>query len=85
MLCMAEITKLNRLKIILAKENLTNKCIGQQLENYKVTVSRWTINKQLSIKQLFNLAKYLHAKVKDLLMNQEDMEQQQRRRNHANA
>lgn len=84
MLCMAEISKLNRLKIILAKENLTNKCIGQQLENSKVTVSRSTINKQLSVKQLFNLAKYLHAKVKDLLMNQEDMEQQQRR-NHANA
>lgn len=82
---MAEIRKLNRIKVVLAEKDLTNKWLCQQLGKSEFTVSRWTTNKQQpSVEQLFDIAKVLHVEVKDLLMPQEDVEQQHRR-NHANA
>lgn len=73
---MAEIKKLNRIKVVLAEKDLTNKWLGQQLSKSEFTVSRWTTNKQQpSVEQLFAIAKVLHVEVKDLLMPQEDVEQ----------
>lgn len=76
LLDMAEIKKLNRIKVVLAEKDLTNKWLGQQLGKSEFTVSRWTTNKQQpSVEQLFDIAKVLHVEVKDLLMPQEDVEQ----------
>ncbi len=80
-----EIKKLNRLKVVLAEKDLTNKWLAQQLGKSEFTVSRWTTNKQQpSVEQLFDIAKVLQVEVKDLLMSQQDVEQQHRS-NHANA
>ncbi len=74
---MAEIKKLNRIKVVLAEKDLTNKWLGQQLGKSEFTVSRWITNKQQpSVEQLFDIAKTLHVEVKDLLMSQDEVEQQ---------
>ncbi|MCI1282752.1 MAG: helix-turn-helix transcriptional regulator [Prevotella sp.] len=72
---MAEIKKLNRIKVVLAEKDLTNKWLGQQLGKSEFTVSRWTTNKQQpSVEQLFDIAKTLHVEVKDLLISQNEVE-----------
>lgn len=72
---MAEIRKLNRIKVVLAEKDLTNKWLGQQLGKSEFTVSRWTTNKQQpSVEQLFDIAKTLHVEVKDLLISQNEVE-----------
>ena len=72
---MAEIKKLNRIKVVLAEKDLTNKWLGQQLGKSEYTVSRWTTNKQQpSVEQLFDIAKTLHVEVKDLLISQNEVE-----------
>jgi putative transcriptional regulator len=72
---MAEIRKLNRIKVVLAEKDLTNKWLGQQLGKSEYTVSRWTTNKQQpSVEQLFDIAKTLHVEVKDLLISQNEVE-----------
>lgn len=43
---MAEIKKLNRIKVVLAEKALTNKWLSRQLGKSEFTVSRWTTNKQ---------------------------------------
>jgi len=70
---MTEIKKLNRLKVVLAEKDTTNKWLAEQLGKSEFTVSRWTTNKQQpSIEQLYEIAKTLRVEVKDLLMPQED-------------
>lgn len=67
--------KLNRIKVVLAEKDLTNKWLGQQLGKSEFTVSRWTTNKQQpSVEQLFDIAKTLHVEVKDLLISQNEVE-----------
>ena len=61
---MAEIKKLNRIKVVLAEKDLTNKWLGQQLGKSEYTGSRWTTNKQQpSVEQLFDIAKLLNFEV----------------------
>ena len=73
---MAEIRKLNRIKVVLAEKDLTNKWLGQQLGKSEYTVSRWTTNKQQpSVEQLFDIAKLLNVEVKDLLLTQNKVDE----------
>jgi len=75
LLDMAEIKKLNRIKVVLAEKDLTNKWLGQQLGKSEYTVSRWTTNKQQpSVEQLFDIAKLLNVEVKDLLLTQDKVD-----------
>ena len=72
---MAEIRKLNRIKVVLAEKDLTNKWLGQQLGKSEYIVSRWTTNKQQpTVEQLFDIAKLLNVEVKDLLLTQDKVD-----------
>lgn len=60
--------KLNRLRIVLAEKELTNKWLGQQIGKSEYTISRWTTNKQQpSIEQLFEIARILNVEINELL------------------
>lgn len=58
----------NRLKIVLAEKNITNKWLAGQLNKSVITISRWSQNKsQPSLEQLREIAKVLNISPKDLL------------------
>lgn len=58
----------NRLKIILAEKNITNKWLAGQLNKSVITISRWSQNKsQPSLEQLREIAKVLNISPKDLI------------------
>lgn len=60
--------KLNRLRIVLAEKELTNKWLGQQIGKSEYTISRWTTNKQQpSLEQLFEIARILNVEINELL------------------
>ena len=51
----------NRLKIVLAEKNITNKWLAGQLNKSVITISRWSQNKsQPSLEQLREIAKVLN-------------------------
>ena len=71
---MTENKKLNRIKVVLAEKDLTNKWLGQQLGKSEFIVSRWITNKQQpSVEQLFQIANLLKVEVKDLLVSQDQI------------
>ena len=56
----------NRLKIVLAEKNITNKWLAGQLNKSVLTISRWSQNKsQPSLEQLREIAKVLYISPKD--------------------
>lgn len=58
----------NRLKIVLAEKNITNKWLAGQLNKSVITISRWSQNKsQPSLEQLREIAKVLNINPKDLI------------------
>lgn len=58
----------NRLKIVLAEKNITNKWLAVQLNKSVITISRWSQNKsQPSLEQLREIAKVLNISPKDLI------------------
>ena len=58
----------NRLKIVLAEKNITNKGLAGQLNKSVITISRWSQNKsQPSLEQLREIAKVLNISPKDLI------------------
>lgn len=58
----------NRLKIVLAEKNITNKWLAGQLNKSVITISRWSRNKsQPSLEQLREIAKVLNISPKDLI------------------
>ena len=58
----------NRLRVILAERQITNRWLAGQLGNSEMTISRWTTNKaQPSLNQLIEMAKLLNVKLDDLL------------------
>lgn len=60
--------KINRLKIILAEKNKTNKWLAEKLSKTEVTVSRWVTNEvQPSMETLLEIANVLDVDIKDLL------------------
>lgn len=60
--------KINRLKVVLAEKEKTNKWLAEQLNKSEVTVSRWVTNEiQPSMETLLEIAKVLDVDIKDLI------------------
>lgn len=59
---------LNRLKVVLAEKNKSNKWLAEQLEKDPAIVSKWVTNtNQPNIETLIRIAKVLEVRVDDLL------------------
>lgn len=59
---------INRLKVVLAELDRTNKWLSEQLGKSESTVSRWCTNEiQPSLETLFNVAKVLNVDIRELL------------------
>lgn len=60
--------KINRLKIVLAENDKTNKWLAEQLGKSEVTISRWVTNDvQPSLETMAQIAKVLKIDIKELL------------------
>lgn len=60
--------KINRLKVILAEKDKTNKWLAEKLGKSNVTVSRWCTNEvQPSMETLLEIAKLMDVDIKELL------------------
>ena len=60
--------KINRLKVILAEKEKTNKWLAEKLGKSDVTVSRWCTNEvQPSTETFHDIAKLLDIDIKELL------------------
>lgn len=60
--------KINRLKIVLAENDKTNKWLAEQLSKSEVTVSRWVTNEiQPSLETMAQIAELLKIDIKELL------------------
>ena len=60
--------KINRLKVVLAEKEKTNKWLAEQLGKSDVTVSRWVTNEiQPSMEMLLEIARLLDVDIKDLI------------------
>lgn len=60
--------KINRLKIVLAENDKTNKWLAEQLGKSEVTVSRWVTNEvQPSLETMTQIAQLLNIDIKELL------------------
>ena len=54
---MANENKMNRIRVVLAEKELSNRWLAEQLGKSDFTISRWTTNKiQPSLPQLFEIA-----------------------------
>ena len=59
---------INRLKVVLAEKQRTNKWLAEQLDKDPATVSKWcTTTAQPGLETLVEIAKVLDVDVKDLL------------------
>lgn len=59
---------INRLKVVLAEKNRTNRWLAAQLGKNEATISKWCTNStQPSLSDLVAIAKCLEADTKDLL------------------
>lgn len=64
---MADI-KFNRLKVVLAERDITNKWLAEQLNVTEITVSRWASNKrQPHLEQLFAIANAIKISPRELI------------------
>ena len=60
----------NRLKIVLAEKNKTNKWLANRINKNQATVSQWCTNKsQPKIETLFEIAHELDVDVRELLIS----------------
>lgn len=60
--------QVNRLKIVLAEEQKSNKWLAEQLGKDQATISKWVTNSsQLDLKNLLRIAKTLNVDVARLL------------------
>ncbi|MGV0997122.1 helix-turn-helix transcriptional regulator [Empedobacter falsenii] len=60
--------KINRLKIVLAENDKTNKWLAEKLGKSEVTVSRWCTNEvQPSVETMVLIAELLNIDIKELL------------------
>lgn len=58
----------NRLRVIMAGTNITNRRLAAKLGVAEMTISRWATNKvQPSVAQLINIAKTLDVMLEDLV------------------
>lgn len=59
---------INRLKVVLAEKNRTNRWLAAQLGKNEATISKWCTNStQPSLNDLVAIAKCLEVNTKDLL------------------
>ena len=64
---------LNRIKVVLAEKQRTNRWLAEQMGKSENTISRWCSNKsQPSIAQLQEIANLLDVDVRVLLKSQKD-------------
>ena len=62
---------LNRIKVMLAERNQTNKWLAEQLGKDPATVSKWVINSsQPSLETFFKIAEVLDCKYTELIREQ---------------
>mgnify|MGYP000292621920 FL=1 len=60
--------KINRIKVMLAEKEKTNKWLAEQVGKDPATISKWCTNTaQPSLEMLLQIAKVLNVEVKDLL------------------
>ena len=58
---------INRIKVVLAEKQKTNKWLAEQLKMNETTVSRWCTNHtQPAVETLLEIAKILKVDIKDL-------------------
>ena len=63
-----ETKNLNRIKVVLAEKNRTNKWLAEQLGKDPATVSKWCTNSaQPNLENLMDIARCLEVNVNDLL------------------
>ena len=63
--------KINRIKVILAEKDRTNKWLAEQLGKDYSTVSKWCTNTtQPNLETLIQIAKVLGVEVQELLVKQ---------------
>ena len=59
---------INRIKVVLAEHNKTNRWLAECIGKSEITISRWVQNKsQPSLEQLMQIAKLLSVSPKDLI------------------
>lgn len=59
---------INRIRVVLAEQNKTNRWLAEQMEKSEITISRWVQNKaQPSLEQLVRVAEILSVSPKDLI------------------
>lgn len=59
---------INRIKVVLADKNKTNKWLAEQLGKDPATVSKWCTNtSQPGVETLIDIARHLEVEVGDLL------------------
>ena len=59
--------KINRIKVMLAEKEKTNKWLAEQVGKDPATISKWCTNTaQPSLEMLLQIAKVLNVEVKDL-------------------
>ena len=59
---------LNRIKVVLAEKNKSNKWLSEQLDKDPAIISKWATNTtQPSVEMLIQIAKALNVSVNDLL------------------
>ena len=59
---------INRLKVVLAEKNITNKWLAQEMKTSPATISKWVTNaSQPSLEQLLRLADILEISYTELI------------------
>lgn len=67
---MEKTKNLNRLKVVLAEKQRTNKWLAERLSKDPATVSKWCTNRaQSGLETLYQIALCLEVDVKDLLVS----------------
>ena len=65
-----QMTPINRLKIVLAEQQKSNKWLAETIEKNEATILRWCTNKaQSSLEMQMKISEILKVDVKDLLVS----------------
>ncbi|HHX70171.1 MAG TPA: helix-turn-helix transcriptional regulator [Gallicola sp.] len=65
--------KINRIKVMLAEKEKTNKWLAEQVGKDPATISKWCTNTaQPSLEMLLQIAKVLNVEIKDLLRESDE-------------
>lgn len=65
--------KINRIKVMLAEKEKTNKWLAEQVGKDPATISKWCTNTaQPRLEMLLQIAKVLNVEVKDLLRESDE-------------